>query len=272
MRYLVISFFLFIFACTTEKGGDESTMAAKSIKGEQIVYSAEGVNLNGYLAYDEGSKEKRPGVLVVHEWWGHNEYARKRAQMLAEMGYVALAVDMYGEGKQAKHPDDAGKFASEVMQNVKMGEARFLAALEVLKKHDLTDAQRIAAIGYCFGGSVVLHMARVGTDLKGVVSFHGGLSSMHTPEPGSVIAKVLVCNGAADVMVKSEDIEAFKKEMEEAGADYEFVNYAGAMHSFTNPDANKFAEQFELPLAYNAQADQLSWEKMTNLFKEMFAQ
>jgi len=152
--------------------------ASADIVGKEVQYtSSDGVNLKGYLAYDDAVQGQRPGILVVHEWWGHNSYVRKRADMLAREGYIALAVDMYGDGKKAEHPDDAGKFATEVSTNLPMMQSRFNAAWEFLKKQPLADPERIAAIGYCFGGSTVLTMAREGADLKGVVSFHGGLKS-----------------------------------------------------------------------------------------------
>ena len=268
---------LVLFSCTDHSAPVGQTPAASdtpqsTMHTEEVDYSADGVTLRGYLAYDKKVQGKRPGVLVVHEWWGHNEYARGRARMLAELGYIALAVDMYGDGKQAAHPDDAGKFAGEVMQNIEMAEDRFLAGLELLKNRESTDPDRIAAIGYCFGGAVVLHMARVGTDLDGVVSFHGDLSSHHKPEPGSVKAKVLVCHGADDPFVTPEQIDAFKAEMEEAGVDYRFHSYEGAVHSFTNPGADKFGSEFGLPLAYNEKADSMSWQEMQRFFKETFAQ
>lgn len=267
MKLFVLFIFLAMISCSTQDNGEKDEIM---IKGEQITYSADEVDLKGYLVYDQNIKGQRPGILVVHEWWGHNEYARKRARMLAEMGYTALAVDMYGEGKQASHPDDAQKFAGEVFQNIATGEARFMAALEILRKQQTTDPEKIAAIGYCFGGSVVLHMARIGTDLDGVVSFHGGLSPVRKAEPGLVKAKILVCNGADDKMVTPEQIDAFKEEMEAAQVEYELINYQGAMHSFTNPDADKFAKEFELPLAYNAEADQQSWQKMSEFLSELF--
>ncbi|MCZ6679207.1 MAG: dienelactone hydrolase family protein, partial [Candidatus Poribacteria bacterium] len=172
--------------------------AYADIHGEPVEYTADNLTLKGYLAYDDSVEDKRPGVLVVHEWWGHNEYARKRARMLVELGYTALAVDMYGDGKQAEHPDDAGKFASEAMRNMDAGKARFVAAMEFLKKHKTTDPEHIAAIGYCFGGGVVLQMARLGVDLDGVVSFHGSLSTSKPAQPGAIKAKILVCHGADD--------------------------------------------------------------------------
>jgi dienelactone hydrolase len=241
------------------------------VKHKEVAYTAGEVTMKGYLAYDDAIKGRRPGVLVVHEWWGHNEYARKRANMLAELGYVALAVDMYGDGKQAAHPDDAGKFAGAVMQNTEGAKARFMAAMDLLKKNPHTDPTRLAAIGYCFGGAVVLHMARFGVDLKGVVSFHGNYATQ-TPAPaGKVKAKVLVCHGEDDVFIKQEQIDALKKEMADAKVDFQFIAYPGAKHSFTNPDADQYAKQFNLPLAYNADADKKSWEDMQTFFKKIFA-
>ena len=240
------------------------------IKGKEVEYKAGDVIFKGYLAYDDGFSEKRPGILVVHEWWGHNDYARKRARMLAEVGYTALAVDMYGDGKTAQHPDDAGLFSQEVMQSLDIMQARFLAAEDVLKKHPSVDPQRIAAIGYCFGGGVVLHMARLGADLDGVVSFHGSLGSKVIARPGEVKAKILVCHGAADEFIPLEQIEAFKKEMEEAKADYRFIAYEAAKHSFTNPEADEYAKRFNLPIAYNQKADQQSWKDMLKFFREIF--
>jgi dienelactone hydrolase len=227
--------------------------------------------MKGYLAYDDKIKDKRPGVLVVHEWWGHNEYARKRARMLAELGYTALAVDMYGDGKQATHPQDAGKFAGELMQNIEGAKARFTAALDLLKKHGTVDAARIAAIGYCFGGGVVLHMARAGVDLKGVVSFHGSYGTQTPAEKGKVKAAVLVCHGADDQFATSEQIDGLKKEMQNAGVDFQFISYPGAKHSFTNPDADENGKKFNIPIAYNKAADEKSWADMQQFFKKIFA-
>lgn len=242
-----------------------------AIKHEEVSYSANGVTMKGYLAYDDAVKGKRPGVLVVHEWWGHNEYARKRANMLAALGYTALAVDMYGDGKQASHPQDAGKFAGEVMQNAEGAKARFVAALELLKKHKTVDATRIAAIGYCFGGGVVLHIARAGVDLKGVVSFHGSYATQTPAEKGKVKAAVLVCHGAADQFASPEEIEGLKKEMQNAGVDFQFIAYEGAKHSFTNPEADENGKKFNIPIAYNKAADEKSWADMQQFLKRIFA-
>lgn len=244
--------------------------AQAALKGEEVTYKAGDTVLKGYLVYDDRITDRRPAVLVVHEWWGHNEYARKRARMLAELGYTALAVDMYGDGKQADHPEHAGKFAGEVMKNMKAATERFQAGMRLLQEHKTVDPQKIAAIGYCFGGAIVLEMARLGADLDGVVSFHGSLSTTNPAKPGQIKAEVLVLNGAADPFVTAEHIAQFKKEMEEAGVDYKFISYAGAKHGFTNPDADTFGKKFNMPLEYNAAADQQSWVEMQLFFKKIF--
>ena len=247
-----------------------SSTALAAVKGEEVQYQDDGVTLKGYLAYDDAIKDKRPGILVVHEWWGHNDYTRKRARMLAEMGYTALAVDMYGDGKQANHPEDAKKFSGALFADHAVLRARFQAAEKFLKKHKTVDRKRIGAIGYCLGGGVVLEMARAGENLVGVASFHGGLGTPSPAQKGKVKAQVLVLNGAADSFVTAEQIENFKKEMETAGVKYRFINYPGAKHSFTNPDADKYAEQFKMPIAYNAEADKQSWAEMSKFFDGLF--
>ena len=244
--------------------------AAPKIEAKPVEYTAGGVTLKGYLAYDENVKGIRPGVLVVHEWWGQNEYVRKRARMLAELGYTALALDMYGEGKMASHPDDAGKFSSEVMKNFPVAKERFLAALEFLKKQPTVDPANIAAIGYCFGGGVVLNVARQGVDIKGVASFHGSLAVVQPEKPTPIKAAVRVYNGADDKFIPAEAIEALKKEMAEQKVNSKFTNYPGAIHSFTNPDATEMGKKFNMPIAYNAAADKASWADMQQFFKEIF--
>jgi len=245
-------------------------VAEAKVVGKVVHYEGGDTKLTGYLAYDTNFKGKRPGVLVVHEWWGQNAYARKRAKMLAKLGYVAFALDMYGNGKTATHPDDAGKFARMISTNMPIAKARFLAALDQLKASPLTEKDKIAAIGYCFGGGIVLQMARQGIDIKGVVSFHGSLATSSPAQPGTVKAKVLVFNGEADPFTSKEQIAAFKQEMDKAGVDYQFVNYPGAKHSFTNPEATALGKKFNLPLAYNAKADKDSWAKMQAFFKSLF--
>ena len=242
-----------------------------AVVGREVTYTAGETTMKGFLAYDDAAKSARPGILVVHEWWGHTPYARKRATMLAELGYVALAVDMYGDGKTAAHPDDAGKFAGEVRKNMPVGEARFRAARKLLAEQPQTDASKVAAIGYCFGGSVVLHMARVGEPLAGVVSFHGSLGTETPAKADAVKARVLVCTGEDDVMIPAEQVKAFETEMTDAHAKFRIVSYKGAKHSFTNPDADKFGQEFKIPLAYNADADQASWDDMKRFLREAFA-
>ncbi len=248
-----------------------NTQAFGAIIGEPVTYKAGDFAMQGYLAYDDSTSGKRPGILVVHEWWGHNEYARERARMLAGLGYTALAVDMYGEGRQAEHPDDAGKFAAEVRQNMPVATERFIAAMQLLKQHPTVDPEHIAAIGYCFGGGVVLEMARQGLDLDGVASFHGSLATTNPAVRGVIKARILVCNGAEDKFITPEQIDAFHREMKDAGADYTFISYPGAKHSFTNPGADIYAEKFNMPIGYNAEADKKSWEDMQKFLQESFA-
>jgi dienelactone hydrolase len=261
---VIILFILFVsFSCTNKKGGP-------SVITKDVTYTADGKTLKGFLAYDENQDTVRPGIIVVHEWWGLDQYAHKRAIMLAELGYVALAVDMYGNGKQADHPEDAGKFATEVMQNMPLAKARFDAGIKFLKDQPQTDVNRIAAIGYCFGGGIVLRMAVAGEDLAGVVSFHGSLPTDSVENPKQVKAKLLVCNGADDKFTTSAQIEAFKKAMVDAGINFKFVNYPGAVHSFTNPAADSLGKKFNMPIAYSKQADEQSWRDMQTFFKEIF--
>lgn len=238
-----------------------STSAFAAVQGKEVSYSANGTTLKGYLAFDDAVKGKRPGVLVVHEWWGHNEYARKRARMLAERGYTALAVDMYGDGKLALHPADAGKFAGIVNKDAALAKARFESALDLIKKEKTVDGNSIAAIGYCFGGSVVLNMARIGEPLKAVMSFHGGLSTETPAVSGTIKARVASFTGEEDPMIPASQVSAFRQEMEKAGVIYKAVTYPNTKHSFTNPDADQYGQEFKLPLAYNPTADKASWEE-----------
>lgn len=246
-----------------------ATSAWAGVSGREVEYRLGDTVFKGFLANNSDVKGKRPAVLVVHEWWGHNAYARKRARMLAEQGYTALAVDMFGDGKTARHPDEAGKFAGQLMKNKAVAEARFNAALAFLKQEPSVDPTRIAAIGYCFGGGIVLHMARQGADLKGVVSFHGTLATDTPAKPGAVKARVLVFNGEADKMVPPDQVAAFKNEMSRAGASYRYVGYPGVMHSFTNPAANRYAKKFKLPMAYDKNADQDSWAQAVAFLKDI---
>jgi len=238
--------------------------AGAVVKMEPVEYKVGDTTLRGQIAYDDAVKGKRPGVIVVHEWWGLNEYAKARATMLAEKGYVAFAVDMFGEGKTTTHPEEAGAWATAIRQNAALGAERFNAALDVFKKNPRVDAAHIAAIGYCFGGGTVLGMALAGADLDGVVSFHGGLPQ--DAPTGKVTASILVCHGAADSFIPTKDVDTFVKNVTDAGADWQFISYAGARHGFTNPKAGDFG----LPgLAYNEKADKRSWETTLNFLAEV---
>lgn len=240
------------------------------VKTEEITYTVEGQEFTGYMAWDDAIKGERPGIIVVHEWWGHNPYARKRAELLAALGYTAFALDMYGTGKLASHPGDAQSFMMESIETANRTAVRFGAAYDLLRDHPTTDPEKTAAIGYCFGGMVVLNAARMGFDLDGVVSFHGNLSALTPPEPGMAKTRVLAFNGADDPFVSADAIASFKAEMEAAGVDYTFTSYPGAVHSFTNPGSTAVGEQFDLPLAYNAAADGDSWMQTQHFFNEIF--
>ena len=244
--------------------------AQAAIQAKEITYHVGDAEFTGYLAYDDAIKEKRPGVLVVHEWWGHNEYARKRVRMLAELGYTAFALDMYGTGKLADHPDTAKAFMQAVTGNAEVMKARFMAGLDILKKQNTVDVKRIAAIGYCMGGGISLNMARSGVDLDAVVVFHGGLGTSTPVKKGVIKGEVLVLIGAADPFIPAEQVEAFEEEMKAAEVHYELHAYPGVKHSFTSPDADLFAKKFNLPMAYDAAADKDSWQRMQALFNKVF--
>ena len=234
-----------------------------AIKSETVTYQSDGVSLQGYIAWDSGVKGRRPGVLVVHEWWGNNDYTRRRADMLAELGYTGFALDMYGEGKTVDNPKDAQTLMQAAISDKPSMRARFNAALAELKKHPTVAPDRIAAIGYCMGGGIVLHMARYGTELAAVASFHGSLPM--------VTARVVAYNGEADSFVSAEAIAAFKAEMEKAGADWQFISLPGALHGFSNPEATGNGERFGLPLKYNAVADESSWAHLRLTLESVFA-
>lgn len=264
MKELLLAMSMSIFCL-----GDSAAYAA--VQDREVVYEADGMTMKGYLAYDDAIKGKRPGVLVVHEWWGQNQYARKRARMLAEQGYTALAIDMYGNGKVVDNPDDARKLAGEVYSNMLVEKARFEAGMRFLRAQNTVDAGEIAAFGYCFGGSVVLNMARLGEDLKGVASFHGGLGTATPAQPGIIQARIISFSGDADPSIGPDKVTAFRQEMEHAGADFRVVTYPGAKHAFTNPTADVMGKKFNLPIAYDAKADNDSWERAKAFLREVFA-
>ena len=254
---VVLVSFLVLFASTAEA----------EVQTKEIDYKQGDTVLQGFLAWNDAAKGKRPGVLVVHEWWGHNEHARHQARRLAEAGYVGFALDMFGKGKVTTHPNEAQAFMAEAKKEPAVLRARFQAALEQLKRDPHVAADQIAAIGYCFGGSVVLDEARSGADLDAVVTFHGALATDHPAQQGKVKARILVLTGGADSFVPEEQVGALTREMKAAGANFHVVVYPGAKHGFTNPDAGKAGVD---ALAYNAEADQKSWAAMLAFFKEVF--
>ena len=247
----------------------QAALARAEIKSREIDYKQGDTALQGFLAYDDAVKGKSPGILVIHEWWGHNQNARDQALRLAKAGYVAFALDMYGKGKLATHPKDATAFMEAVMKDQKIMAARFDVALDVLKKQPQVNPAKIGAFGYCFGGAVALNMARAGADLRAVVTFHGNLTAAAGPaEKGKVKPQILVQTGGADPFVPKEKVEAFKKEMKDADAKVEVITYPGAKHSFTNPDAGKAGMD---AMAYNAEADKKSWDAAIKFLKPAFA-
>jgi len=243
--------------------------ASAAIKTEAVEYKDGDTALEGYLAYDDSAKAPQPLVLVVHEWWGLNDYAKGRARQLAEMGYVAFAVDMYGKGVLATDAKQAGELAGKLRSDRKLMRQRITAALEAAKANPRVDAKRIAAIGYCFGGTVVLELARSGADIAAVVSFHGGLDTPAPADGKNIKCKVLVLSGADDRSVPLSQIASFEDEMRQGKVDYQIVLYGGAVHGFTKPaNGNDPSKN----VAYNAEADRRSWQAMKDFFAEIFKQ
>ncbi len=258
LRQLALAIGLFAFV----------TSADAAVQSKKVTYKHGVLECVGYLAWDDAIEGTRPGVLVVHEFWGLDAYAKRRADQLAKLGYIAFAADMYGQGKLAEHPKDAMAFAGAVRTNVDDWRQRGVEALEVLKSDPHCDPSKLAAIGYCFGGSTVQQLAFAGTDLKAIVSFHG---SLVTPTPDQVKAiksSILICNGADDTFISAEAIKSFRDALDKNGGKYQFNNYAGAVHSFTVPEADETAKKFEMRLKYNKEADEKSWSDMLALFKE----
>ena len=239
------------------------------VKTKAITYMYDGTTFKGHLAWDDAAKGKRPGILVVHEWWGLDGYARKRAEQLAGLGYVAFACDMYGDGKTTEHPKEAGAFAGEVRKNVKSWQGRAQASLKVLTDQDNVDATKLAAIGYCFGGSTALQLAYSGADLKAVVTFHAALPEPTAEQAKAIKAKILVNHGALDKFIPEEAITKFRAALEEAKVDYTMVFFGGAVHSFSVKEAEA---KKVTGLAYHAGADHRSWEYMKLMFREAFGE
>lgn len=257
MRTIVIGLFVLTLAA----------LAEAAVQTKTLTYKHGELECKGFVAWDNAVQGKRPGVLVVHEWWGLDEYARSRAQQLAELGYVAFACDMYGEGKTTEHPQDAGKMAAAVRMSVDDWRKRAQVALEVLKAQPQCDNNNLAAIGYCFGGSTALQLAYSGADLKAVATFHAALPTPTADEAKSVKARVLVCNGGADTFIPEASIKSFRESLEKAGTKHEFVSYPEVVHSFTVPGA----DARNIPgMKYDKHADEDSWARMTKLFSEQF--
>lgn len=258
--------------CSQKPAEEQAEKRMPVIQSEEVNYVADSLNFKGWIAWDSTIHEKRPGVIVVHEWWGHNDYTRHRASMLAEMGYTAFAIDMFGEGKQADHPDSAMAFVQQALTSAEGSKSRFEKAVEVLRNHPTVRSSDISAIGYCFGGGVVLEMARAGGDLDCVISFHGALSTENPVKAGVVKSKVLVLTGAADPMIPVDQVRAFETEMQSGGVDYRVISYPDATHAFTNPAADSVGRKFGIPVAYNMQADTASWHELQTFLAACYPQ
>lgn len=241
--------------------------AQAAVKTEVIQYKDGATVLEGLIAYDDASTAKRPGVLVVHEWWGLNDHAKNSAKKLAELGYVGFAADMYGKGVSTDDPAEAGKLSGALKGDRPALRQRAKAALDALAAFKYTDGSKLGAIGYCFGGTTVLEIARSGAPVKGVVSFHGALSTPNAADAKNIKCKVLACHGADDPFVPAAEVAAFKKEMDDAKVNYKFITYPGAVHSFTNPDVDRHKLD---GAKYNAAAAEKSWNDMKAFFAEVF--
>lgn len=269
IRLMAIAAIVFSAVACNNEADKKAEVKEPVLKEENVTYSADSVSMNGFVVYDESIEGARPAVLIVPEWWGLNDYAKMRARELAKLGYTAMAMDMYGNGKTADNPDSAGAAAGPFYQNPQMAKARMDAALAKLKSYPQTDTANVAAIGYCFGGAMVLNTARLGLDVKGVVSFHGNL--VGTPVNKDLLkANILVCHGAADPFVPATEVTTFKQQMDSAGITYTFKEYADAVHAFTNPNATAMGEKFKIPIKYNAAADTASWNDMKVFFADIF--
>ncbi len=247
-----------------------SACTKKEIHSQQVEYSAGEITMKGYLSYDKNQKGARPGILIVHEWWGQDDHVRSRAEMLAGLGYTALAIDMYGEGGNAANAAEAAELAKIITGNSDALKERFTAALDFLKNQEFVDPEQIAAIGYSFGGHVVLEMARQGADIDGVVSVYGGLTTKAPAEKGAVKAKMLMQHGEKDWYVTVQNVSAFKNEMKNADVIYEFIEYKGAEHGFANPDADQLKEEFKMHLGYSEESDTKSWADMQAFLNRIF--
>ncbi len=237
------------------------------VQSKVVPYSYGEESFEGFMAWDNSVKGKRPGILVVHEWWGLNDYARSRAEQLAEMGYMAFAVDMYGKGKVTTHAAKAGEWAKQTTSNMDEWLGRAQEGLKLLQANPMADSARLAAIGYCFGGATVMQLVYGGAPVKGVVSFHGSLPLPSNSQAISHTPKVLIAHGAADPFLTADHIGQFKTALEKAEIDWQMIQYGGAQHSFTNPSADQYGLE---GAKYHKQADQRSWAHMQQFFDELF--
>ena len=266
---------LFLSSCSSNEKETDKTATNTSetktpkLKEETVSYKIDTLNMSNYVVYDENIEGKRPAILVIHEWWGLNDYTKRRANMLAEMGYIAMAVDMYGNNRKGNNPQEAGMLSGPYYENMGMTRKIFDAALEEFKKNPNVDQSKMAGIGYCFGGGLLLNLARMGEPLNGVVSFHGGLVGA-PPDKNLTKAEILVCHGEADPFVPMQEAATFKKQMDSIGKAYTFKSYPGATHAFTNPDATELGKKFNIPIAYNGPADTASWNDMKEFFGRIF--
>jgi len=240
-----------------------------NVKEESVTYTTDSVNMHGFIAYNEADSSKRPVMMIVHEWWGLNEYPKERARQLAKLGYFTMAVDMFGNGETADNPDAAKLLVMPFYTNPQMAKSRFDAALEKVKMFPQADPNKIAVIGYCFGGNVALNMALMGDDLKGAVSFHGSMPGA-PPDKNLLKAELLVCHGDSDKSVSQADVARFSHELDSIGAKYTVKHYANATHAFTNPASTANGKKFSIPVEYNAAADTASFNDMLAFFNRIF--
>ncbi len=232
-----------------------------------IKYTEADQEYTSFISYDDSIKGKRPGVLVVHEWWGLDDYAKRRMEMLAKLGYVAFAVDMYGTGKVTDDPEQAKSWMTEATTDVEWWRERAIAGIKRLKQHQLVDKNNIAAIGYCFGGGTVIQLAYGGVNLNGIVSFHGSLPPADEESFGKIKAKMLIAHGNTDPFIPRQMVTSFQDTLDKAGADWNMITYGNTLHSFTNPKADTRGME---ALKYSKSADQHSWKAMQNFFDEIF--
>ncbi|HEV7781657.1 MAG TPA: dienelactone hydrolase family protein [Chitinophagaceae bacterium] len=247
----------------------DTEMKEPKLKEQMVPYVLDSTRRSNFIVYDENIEGKRPVVFVIHEWWGLNDYAKMRARELAKLGYIAMAIDMYGDGKMGTDPKIAGELSGPFYANPGSIKPIYAAALSSIKEFSQADTAKIGAIGYCFGGAMVLNLAKLGEDLKGVVSFHGNLNVVRANKD-LLKAKILVCHGAADEFVPMTEVDQFKKQMDSIGASYTVKIYDGATHAFTNPEATAAGEKFKLPIKYNAAADSASWKEMKDFLRQVF--